>query len=72
MLIPSLLLTQLSLALTMEHKGSFLHKFLAEIHISSGSNIGQVYKSEREGAKKGKLEWKLNAFVYSHHFILFL
>ncbi|TFK58921.1 hypothetical protein BDN72DRAFT_806308, partial [Pluteus cervinus] len=59
------------IALTMEHKSSFIHTFLAEISILNGPLIVKQYKSKKEQVKKGKLQWRFNVSVPIAYEIVF-
>ncbi|TFK66196.1 WD40 repeat-like protein [Pluteus cervinus] len=51
------------IALNMEHKNSFIHKFIAGISVSNGTNPAKEYESAKEGVKRGKVQWRLNVPV---------
>ncbi len=50
----------------MEYKNSFLRRFLVEISVVKGSDVVKTYKSTKETVNEGKLQWKLNLFVYGN------
>ncbi|TFK65937.1 WD40 repeat-like protein [Pluteus cervinus] len=51
------------IALTMEHKRSFVHKFRAEICILNDTGTVKQCNSDRGAVKKGKLQWRFNVLV---------
>ncbi|TFK60601.1 hypothetical protein BDN72DRAFT_883530 [Pluteus cervinus] len=51
------------IALTMEHKPSFMRKFKAEICVLNDTSTVKQCNSDKETVKKGKLQWKFGVLV---------